>query len=214
VKDQNGRAIFHNEQLRDLAVKLLACKARWQVLKLRKSACPVLLFFDEPALAGFGSSAFISISQDDISICFDEVIAAVHAAGGLAGIHVCSNTEWSLTLESDADIVSFDAYSYFDKFLLYPDPIRNFINRGGILAWGIVPTLRPEDIEKETTASLVSKWQGQFQAITGLGIDRSTLFDQSLITPSCGTGSLHPRLAKTVLKLTQGVSEIIRSDFR
>ena len=214
MKDRNGRAIFYNEQVRDAAVKLLAEKARWQVLKLQKYKRPVLVFFDEPALAGFGSSAFISISQDEISICFDEVIDAVHAAGGLAGIHVCSNTEWSLILESAADIVSFDAYSYFDKFLLYPDPLKRFINRGGILAWGIVPTLNPEDIDKETTDALVSKWESQFQALVELGIDKTDLFAQSLITPSCGTGSLGMAHAKKVLELTQGVSETIRREFR
>ena len=213
VKDQDGRAVFYNEQLRDTAVKLIAGKARWQVLALKKFNCPVLLFFDEPALAGFGSSAFISISKEEISTCFDEVIQAVHTAGGLAGIHVCSNTEWSLVLDSAADIVSFDAYAYFEKFLLYSDRITAFINRGGILAWGIVPTLNPEDIEKETIDSLVAKWQSQFQAIVDLGIDKSRLFAQSLITPSCGTGSLQIGQAKKVIELTQGISERIRRDF-
>ena len=213
IKDQNERAVFYNDQIRDAVVKLLAQKARWQVTQLRQFDLPVVLFFDEPALAGFGSSAFISISPEDVSNCFEETIAAVHEAGGLAGIHVCSNTEWPLILDSSADIVSFDAYSYFDKFLLYPDQIRAFIDRGGMVAWGIIPTLRGEDIDRETTGSLVSKWIAQFETLAELGIDKTKLFAQTFITPSCGTGSLGMAHAKRVLELTRDVSKEIRAQF-
>ena len=210
IKDQNGRSVFYSDQIRDAVVKLLAQKARWQVTQLRQFDLPVVLFFDEPALAGFGSSAFISISPEQVSNCFEETIAAVHGAGGLAGIHVCSNTEWPLILDSSADIVSFDAYSYFDKFLLYPDQIRAFIDRGGMVAWGIIPTLRGEDIDRETTGSLVSKWIAQFETLADLGIDKTKLFSQTFITPSCGTGSLGMAHAKRVLELTRDVSKEIR----
>ena len=71
VVDQNEKAIFYDESLRDMAVKLIALKARWQVKQLSKFGCPVIVFLDEPGLAGFGSSAFISISRDEITACFD-----------------------------------------------------------------------------------------------------------------------------------------------
>jgi methionine synthase II (cobalamin-independent) len=213
LTDQNGKAVFYNEQLRDAAVKLLAQKARWQVKNLCRFACPVIVFFDEPALAGFGSSAFITISRDEVINCFEEVIEAVHDEGGLAGIHVCANADWSLLLESATDIISFDAYSYFDKLILYPDLIKRFIQSGGILAWGIVPTLNSDHIEKETADSLVAVWEEQARAIQAIGIDKSAILDQTLITPSCGTGSLSLDHAKKVLVLTRQVSDIIRKKY-
>jgi methionine synthase II (cobalamin-independent) len=211
IVDQNSRAIFYDERLLDAMVKLIALKARWQVQKLKKFGFPVILFFDEPALAGFGSSAFISISKEEISACFTEVIDAVHAEGGIAGIHVCANAEWSLILDSSADIVSFDAYSYFDKFVLYPEQIRKFMESGGILAWGIVPTLHAEDLEKETADSLTALWEERAKGIESLGIDPSVIIAQSLITPSCGTGSLSLDQAEKVLRMTNEVSRKIRS---
>jgi methionine synthase II (cobalamin-independent) len=210
LTDQNGKAIFYNEQLRDAAVKLLAQKARWQVRKLSEFGRPVIIFFDEPALAGFGSSALISISRDEVAICFEEVIDAVHVEDGLAGVHVCANADWSLILESSADILSFDAYSFFDRLILYPDHLKRFVASGGILAWGIVPTLNADDIEKETTDSLVATWEGQARAVEALGIDKSAILAQTLITPSCGTGSLGLDHATKVLILTREVSDIIR----
>jgi len=140
VTDETGKAIFYHDGLKDAAVKCIALKARWQVSQLKKCNLPVLLFLDEPGLTGYGSSAFISISKEAVAACLEEVIAAIHAEGGFAGIHVCANAEWSIVLESAADIVSFDAYAFFDKFILYPEAIVNFIGKGGIIAWGIVPT--------------------------------------------------------------------------
>lgn len=211
VNDQNGRAIFYNEQIRDAAVKLLAMKSKWQVRQLSQLGCPVMIFFDEPAIAGFGSSAFISISRDEVLKCFEETFEAVHSEGGLVGIHVCANADWSLVLESSADIVSFDAYSFFDRFILYPEQIKRFMDSGRILAWGIVPTSNTEDIDRETTDSLISKWEDKAAQIELLGIDRSQILAQSLITPSCGTGSLNIEHAIKVLDLTKEVSKQLRN---
>ena len=210
VKDENGRSIFYDDQARDAAIKLLALKARWQVRELSLGAWPVIIFIDEPALAGFGSSELISISKEEIIVCLEEVITAIHAAGGLAGIHVCANTDWSLVLASGVDIVNFDAYLYFDRFILYPDQIKTFIEAGGILAWGIVPTGDPAHIERETTDTLADRWRQQARQVVNLGIDMEILTAQSLITPSCGTGSLSIDHAEKVLRLTQRLSDRLR----
>jgi hypothetical protein len=185
-------------------------KARWQVERLSQFQKPVIIFFDEPGLAGYGSSEFTSISREDVNQCFEEVFEPVHQAGGLAGVHVCANTDWSLVLDSAVDIVSFDAYAYFDRFILYPDQIKTFLEAGKILAWGIVPTLNVDDLEKETTSSLVRQLEEKIQQIESLGIDSGTLINQSLITPTCGTGTLSVDLTQKVLKITREVSQEIR----
>ncbi len=208
--DAEGRAVFYNEQLRDAAVKLIAQKARWQVSQLKKYGVPVIIFLDEPALAGYGSSAFISVSREEIEACFAEVIDAIHQEGGLAGVHVCANAEWSIILESAADVVSFDAYSYFDKFMLYPDQIKQFMGKGGILAWGIVPTGPAEVIETETADSIFSLWQQEAARLEGLGYDKDQIVAQSLITPSCGKGSLSVDQAVKVIGMNKAVSEKVR----
>jgi methionine synthase II (cobalamin-independent) len=210
VKDQDGRAIFYNETLREAAVKHLALNARWQIRTLSGSGSPVIIFIDEPALAGFGSSELISISKEAILGCLQEVVDAIHTDGGLAGIHVCANTDWSLVLESGADIVNFDAYTYFDRFVLYGSQIREFLEAGRILAWGIVPTLKPEEIERETVDSLHAAMMERFRQIESLGIAPAAVRAQSFITPSCGCGSLSLKLAKRVLALTRDLSATIR----
>jgi methionine synthase II (cobalamin-independent) len=211
ISDQTGRAVFYDDRIRDAAVVLLAQKARWQVRRLSRFGSPVMVFIDEPALAGFGSSAFIGIDRGDVTESLAEVIEAIHIEGGLAGVHVCANADWSLLLESSVDIISFDAYSHFDRFILYAEQVRAFVESDRILAWGIVPTSPPEAIKTETAPSLADKWLAQAEDVEALGIDRSKLFAQTLITPSCGTGSLSRDHATRVLELTREVSNLLRA---
>ena len=211
LTDQHGRALFYDDQLLDVVVKTLAMKARWQVEKLSQWGIPAIIFIDEPGLAGFGTSAFISISREDVSQVLSVVIDGIHQAGGLAGVHVCANTDWSLILDSAADILSFDAYGFYDRLALYEVSLKTFIDQGRILAWGIVPTSSSQDIVRETASSLVDKWKSQASQLETLGIERSKIIAQSLITPSCGTGSLTPDETIKVLEMTREVSQVLRS---
>jgi len=210
VVDQDGRAIFYNDQLRDAAVKMLALKARWQTRRMRTIADTVLLFFDEPALAGLGSSAFITIGSEEIVAAFAEVFGEVRSEGGLVGVHVCANTEWSVIFDAGIDILSYDAYSYFDKLLLYPDHLRRFLDKGGILATGIIPT-EESHIDAESAETLAGKWEQQAEQLADLGFTRERIISQTLVTPSCGTGSLSAAHAGKVLELTRDVSAMIRN---
>lgn len=210
LHDREGRAVFYDLHARDAAVKLLAMKARWQVRRLKSLGVPVIVFVDEPALAGYGSSELISVSREEIIDALGEVIDAIHQEGALAGVHVCANTDWAMILESGTDMVNFDAYTYFDRFVLYPEAICNFVETGGLIAWGIVPTGDADAIDRESADSLFSQWEARVGGMLELGLARDRLTAQSLITPSCGTGSLSSTHASRVLELTREVSRRIR----
>jgi len=210
--DQDGRALFYDDQIRDAAIKLLALRARYQTRKMAEVVARPLVFFDEPGLAGFGSSAFITITPQDIDTSLREVFEGVTEEGGLTGVHVCANTEWPVIFDSGVDIVSFDAYSYFDKLILFSDHLLSFMRRGGILASGIVPTAA-ELVDTATSDDLVERWDSQRGQLEELGIDRETIIRQTLITPSCGTGTLAETQAERVFALTREVSDKIRQHY-
>jgi hypothetical protein len=81
-----------------------------------------------------------------------------------------------------------------------------------MIAWGIVPTLRIEDIERENAASLAENWKKKAKMLEPLGFDLRAVLAQSFITPSCGTGSLNLDHAIKVLKMTKEVSQILRKE--
>ncbi|TKB26992.1 hypothetical protein FCL47_07355 [Desulfopila sp. IMCC35006] len=216
VKDQHGNSIFYDDNLRDILIKLLSMKAWWQVAELQKCTgdIPPVIFIDEPGLVSFGSSGFGGISREMVSDAVAEVIGVIKKAGGLAGVHICANGDWGPALSSTADIISFDAYFYFANFVLYKEQLISFLSRGGILAWGIVPTGDPLVVAEESVDSLFSKWQEQVAFLATFGFSEEQLMRQTLIAPSCGTGSLTPELAKKVLAMTAELSQMARSSLK
>jgi methionine synthase II (cobalamin-independent) len=210
--DRDGKAIFYDPQLRDVLVRLLALRTRWQVRRLAGLGRPVLLFIDDPAITGFGSSIYIGLSREDICQSLCAIIDAIHLEGGLAGVHICANADWTMVLDSAVDILSFDAYAFFDQFVIYQEAIRRFIYRGGLIAWGLVPTLSPDDLARENAESLFVQWREKSSQVAALGIERKQLTAQSLITPACGMGTLSEELALKGLRLTRELSDRIRKE--
>jgi methionine synthase II (cobalamin-independent) len=207
-RDQNGRCILYDENLADMLVVLLSLKARFQIGMLQKFCRdnPPIILVDEPALVSFGSSGFSGVSPEMVSSAVDRVIAAIKAGGATAGVHICANGDWGPSLLSDTDIISFDAYFYFENFILYEAQLKKFLDKGGILAWGIVPTGDPLAVDRESTASLYAKWRSQLSRLSSLGYPEKQLMRQTFIAPSCGTGSLTPAQATKVLTMTGELS--------
>jgi methionine synthase II (cobalamin-independent) len=211
LKDQNDSALLYDERMRDVVPKHLAMKAKWQILNLKTFGYPVILFLDEPALAGFGSSAFISVSRELIQQLLKEVVDAAHQEGSLAGIHICANTDWLLAFDSRVDIINFDAYNYFDKFALYREAFLEFMAEGRMVAWGMVPTGDPMILEAESAAALADRWLKSIQELSGDEISLPKVLSQSLFTPSCGCGSLPEPMAERVVHLAAELNGIMRA---
>ena len=215
ISDERGTALVYDDNLRDILVKLLAGKARWQVEQFRQLSTSVapLVFIDEPGMVNFGSTAFAGISRELVLEGVQELIEAIGRAGGLSGIHICANGDWEPALASATDIISFDAYSFFENFILYREQLCAYIDRGGILAWGIVPTSPPEIVEAEQLDSLYEKWLRQLEVLCSFGFNETQILSRTLIAPACGTGSLSPTLALKVLTMTRKLADLIREKF-
>ena len=208
VKDSSGKDIVYHDILFDAITKGLAMKAAWQVRTLKQFGLPVILFIDDPAMYAL-SSGLYSLSPDMVAGKLREIITMVHDEGGITGIHCCGNADWPLLFRTGVDIVSFDAAGYLDKVLLYRSELKEFFDRGGSLAWGIVPTTGFTG--SETAAGLVGQLEGGMQRLVDAGIDEATILRQCLITPSCGLGSLTTAQAEAILKMTREVSDSMQN---
>lgn len=206
VTDKNNRSIFYNEQFTDVVVKSLTMKARWQVKELSKSAkgAKIIMFIDEPYLSAFGS-AFTQVSREEVVKYLNEVIEGIHKENALSGVHCCGNTDWSVLMDTSIDIISFDAYSFFDGLTLYPEKLNKFFERGGVLAWGIVPS--SDLINSETVESLTENFIRKSEQLIKKGIDEKAVKSRYIITPSCGVGSLSEKLAEKIIITTKNVAE-------
>jgi len=213
LTDHDFRAAYYDERLRDVLVKLIGLKARWQIRQLRPFCSRVMIFLDEPSLLGFGSATYISVSREDIVRDLREVAGAIHEEGALAGVHCEENTDWSLLMECNLDILDFDAYAHLQGMTLYPRELAAFLEQGGSLGWGLVPTLDREAASTVAVRDLADQFEQGLDVLAGKGLDRRLLARRALLTPSCGAGTLSEFLAERVLHILHELSLVLRERY-
>ena len=143
VVDEEGKGILYDDVFGDAVPKLLRMKAAWQERELKKLCPRTIIFIDEPYMSAFGSVAMM-LSREKVVSLLNEVFGGIE---GLKGVHCCGNTDWSVILESDADIISFDAYNYAQSLSLYPGAVKKFLDRDGTLIHHKPYLCDPEDVE-------------------------------------------------------------------
>lgn len=206
--DENKRAIYYNDIFLDIIVKGMEMKARWLLRKFKSLGCDQICFIDEPILSGFGSSTYVSVQRTDVVNYLKDVIEAIHKEDGLAGIHCCGNTEWTILIDAGVDIISFDAYEFGETISYYSDNVKTFLEKGGVLAWGIVPT--SEKINQENPESLIKKLENLIENLVNKGVDKNIIWERCLLTPSCGTGSLPVDISEKILYQLSEVSKLLQ----
>jgi len=208
ITDENRRSIIYDDVLGDAAAKLLRLKASWQERKLSKISKNTIIFVDEPYMASFGS-AFVSLSRERVISLLEEVFGGI---SGLKGVHCCGNTDWSVLLATTADILSFDTYNYAESLSLYPAEVKKLLDRGGAIAWGIVPN-EAEVLARETVVSLKDRLEEAMVPFTRNGVPFQQLIKQGLLTPSCTLTPLSIEAAAQAMELLAGLSAAIRERY-
>jgi len=200
---EDNSPIYSDNQIREAAFTLLKAKSLWQIKTFKPYCKDCILFLDEPILAAIGS--YPMLTDEVVVETLRNFIKAIKDEENeiLVGVHCCGNTDWSLLVRSGINIISFDAYFYGDTLLLYADHLREFVENGGILAFGIIPTDGDKTVT-ETYGSLEERLEGLVQKLSAKGVNLPR--DQILVTPSCGTGSLSVPAAETVFRLLSSFS--------
>ncbi len=207
VLGEDGNPILYDDLLRDVLLKFLHLRVRWQAERIAEAGARPVIFVDEPFLASFGTP-FFGWEKERVQ----ETLAAVTAAAETPGSHCCSNTDWSIFLAGPVRVVSFDAFAFADNFLVYRDDLRAFLEAGGTVAWGIVPT-DPEALAGTTVEALREQMIRHLEKVEALGFSRAEVLRQSLITPACGLGTRPPEAAKRAFRLTAELADRLRREF-
>lgn len=215
LTDKEGKCAFYDETVREVIVKTLSLKALWQIEEIKKAniATTPIIFLDEPSLSQLGTSAFITISRNEAVDILKEVSQIIQANGALCAIHCCGKCDWSILVEVGVDIINFDGYFFAQNLSLYSEDLKPFLENGGRIAWGLIPTLDKDALEKIDINILLGKFDEAIEYLVAKGIDKSILIQNSMISPSCGAGSLSVELAEKAMRLTKDLSLKLREKF-
>lgn len=206
VTDERRIPILYEPNLREMLLKIIASKARWQEREFKKVVpeAETLIFFDEPLLSGYGSIS-MNLSKEEIIALLQETVSNLQ---GLSGIHICGATDWSIVTQTKIKVIHFDAYQFFPNLLTYAPELKEFLLQGGFLAWGIVPA-DEEFIKKESSFTLKSSLEEKMELLIKEGIPEELLKKNSFISQSCGLSSLSLEMAEKGLQLSKELADLM-----
>ncbi|MEN6342884.1 MAG: hypothetical protein ABFC89_10040, partial [Methanospirillum sp.] len=201
----NKRPILYDEAYADLLGKMLALRARAVDEQLVTTGISErLVVLNEPYWASLGSTV-VPVSDETVRLAFEDIASLVDC--GL-GIHCCSNTDWTFVMDLDPAVISLDAYQTATEFLLYAERAAAYLERGGIVAWGIVPA-DARLFAEETGASLLTR-MAAIRTIMTEYVSPALLVRQSLITPSCGIRFANEEEAGRIQQMAAAVASAWR----
>jgi hypothetical protein len=175
----------------------------WQIDRLNSAGLPVVLFVDEPALCLDAPSAnAVSVEQRLNTLA--ATLESARLRGAYAGLHCCAARPLKRMCQVQPDIISFDAHEGLDSFFTDWHAL-DFMQQGGTVAYGIVPT-RP-GVNAVDSATIFLRWL----KAASLAGDPQKFAQRAMITATCGLGLLNPSAVTESFEVAHSVSKLIRS---
>ena len=211
IKNEDDRPILFDDTVRPFLFEFMSKRVNVQLARLKERNPNAFMFIDEPGLQ-FLFSAMSGYSDVLAREDIDNLFSMIDRP---RGIHLCGNPDWDFLLGFDMDIVSIDLYTNAKVLPLYKRSIINFIERGGTIVWGIVPT-NIEPFNKEDHTSLTKLLESTWQGLYDEGMDRDLLLSRSLLSPATCC-LINPDKQKTVNKAFTSLiklSELLREKYK
>jgi hypothetical protein len=183
----------------------VSARARALVACARESlvAAGLVVVLDEPGLAAWGTDR-LPLKGDDVVDLLSSGLASLGPTV-LTGVHCCGEIDWKLATAAGPDLLSMPV----GRNVADAAPtLAPFLERGGLIAWGVVPTDGPVGDDPDPLwRRLADLWCDMTRA----GCDPVRLRQQALLTPACGLANHDPHQALHILDLTMGVAERVHS---
>ena len=175
----------------------------WQIDHLRSAGLPVLLFVDEPALC-LDAPVANAVSEEQRLNALAATLEHARIRGAYAGLHCCAARPFERMCRVKPDILSFDAHEGLDLFFADWHAL-DFMNQGGAVAYGIVPT-RP-GLNAVDSATIFIRWL----KAASLAGDPQKFAQRAMITATCGLGLLDISAVAESFSVAHSISKLIRS---
>lgn len=206
--DKNGRCAFYDETLREIIVKMLTLKALWQIKQIKQASPETtpIIFLDEPSASQLGTSAFITISKEEVIQIIKEVSDIIKENGALSAIHCCGKCDWTLPIACEINMLNLDGYAFAQNLSLFSNELKPFLEKGGKIVWGVVPTLDKDALDAADLNVILQKFDEAIDYLVKKGVDKSVLLDNSMVSTSCGAGSLSIEQSEKAMNLVYELS--------
>jgi len=162
---------------------------------------PRVVVFDEPGLVG-GLRAELPLPAEQIVDVLSGALAAIEGEA-LTGVHVCGAADWRLVMQAGPGLLSMPVGA---EVTGSAGALGAYLERGGWVAWGAVPTDGPLG---ETNARYWRQLSAQWCELVQNGCDPVLLRRQALVTPVCGLALHDEAQADHAFTLSRELAEKI-----
>jgi hypothetical protein len=193
VVDQDKKSIIYHDEVREILFDFIQKKVNRQYQELMTKNRNAFVWVDDPGLELI-FTAFSGYNEVQAKGDLDRFLEGLE---GPKGLHLCARPDWDFLLKSKLDILSFDSFNCGAVIINYQS-LRDFLNRGGVISWGIVPTYT-DLLERETIDSLIKLLETFWEDLSRKGVEEERLLHQSLLAPAT-CNLMNPDKEKTVEK--------------
>lgn len=149
-----------------------------------------VVFIDEPDLVHLTDPAF-PLAPDTAIDLVSGALAAIEGRA-VSGLHCCGDADWSSLLAAGPNVLALPVHASVVEAAGY---LQQFLERGGVVAWGAVTVEGPIPTTAERPWRRLSDlWCELVQR----GCDPVALRKQSMVSTECGLGTHTPAVAERV----------------
>lgn len=180
VVDENRRPIIYDDEVRPVLFEFIQKKANRQYRELAATNGNAFVWLDEPGL-GWVFSAMSGYLDDVAREDYRRFFAGIE---GVKALHLCADINLPYLMDLGAEIVSFDVYQVGEMPIGYATAVGEFVRRGGVVSWGLVPTDSVNQ-SRETPENLTRRLEDIWAKVAQHGgVSVSEVANNSLVAPA------------------------------
>ena len=146
----NTVTLLREKAYRKYLIQAVGAKALWYINKI-KSISPntkLIVLFEEHQLYKFGSIKRNNeeITKETIITMFSKLFQKIQSCGGLVGVQSFEKCNWQLLIDSNVNLISFDAYNNTTSLDIIAEKLGKFLAMGGYINWAIIPVNNEKSI--------------------------------------------------------------------
>jgi len=224
VFDENLKPIIYNEEVKTILFDFIQKKVNFQFQELKKKNPNAFVWVDEPGL-GYVFSGLSGYNDQQAKKDYYDFVQGLE---GPKGLHLCAEVNLPYLLELGIEILSFDAFQIGFMPKEYAWSAAEFIKKGGVISWGIVPT-ESSVLSIQTPEKLASVLSNYWKVISeNTGLSSRQIAEQSLIAPArcclvdvtietserSKTSAIEEKIVEKAFSFLPEISQILKERYR
>ena len=205
--------ILNDKFYRKYVIQAVSVKVMWLLNKIQ-SVVPdtqVLVVLEETFLNKVNSIVRENpeLERGIIIAFYSKVIQKIQSSGAQVCVQSFDKCDWKIPIEAGVDMISFDAYTNPNNLSIIAPVIVDYLKKGGMINWAIVPVNSENTIKNLTLEYLQTNLKNCFDDMVLQGVNRNLLRQGSTVSIQGNLDKFAVIFAEKAIMLTNQLSQKI-----